>query len=108
MSTETAKHTPGPWRVEDWQYPQTGREHVSVIQNDKDAVAEVLDLWSMDFRAEEKAANARLIAAAPELLESLRLMVDMFERHIDGRPGPDDAATRWDSARAAIAKAEGR
>jgi len=32
-------------------------------------------------------------------------MVDMFERHIEGRPGPDDAADRWDCARAAIEKA---
>lgn len=52
-------------------------------------------------------ANAHLIAAAPELLASLELMVDMFERHIEGRPGPDDAANRWDLARAAIAKARG-
>ena len=51
--------------------------------------------------------HARLIAAAPELLSALRDMGDMFCRHIEGRPGPDDAAQRWDAARAAIAKAEG-
>jgi len=45
---------------------------------------------------------------APELLEMLKLMVDMFERHIEGREGPDDAAIRWDMARAAIAKATGK
>jgi len=54
---------------------------------------------------EELDANTRLIAAAPELLDALRRMVDMFERHIDARPGPDDAADRWDCARAAIEKA---
>jgi hypothetical protein len=47
----------------------------------------------------------RLIAASPDLLESLCEMVDMFERHINGQPGPDDAAARYDRARAAIAKA---
>jgi len=52
-------------------------------------------------------ANARLIAAAPDLLDSLIVMVEMFERHIDGRPGPDDAAQKWDDARDAIARATG-
>jgi len=45
--------------------------------------------------------------AAPELLAALAGMVDMFERHVSGRSGPDDAAARWDAARAAIAKAKG-
>lgn len=56
---------------------------------------------------EEYQANARLISAAPELLEALRLMLSMFEKHICGLPGPDDAADRWDKARAAIDKAMG-
>jgi hypothetical protein len=46
-----------------------------------------------------------LIAHREDLLESLKQMVDMFERHIDGREGPDDAAERWDNARAAISNA---
>jgi hypothetical protein len=48
----------------------------------------------------------RLFVAAPALADSLREMVDMFERHIDGRPGPDDAAARWDRARDALAQAD--
>lgn len=40
-----------------------------------------------------------LTLEARELLTVLRDMVDMFERHIEGLPGPDDAA------RAAIEKA---
>jgi len=50
-------------------------------------------------------ADASLFIAAPDLLESLKDMVDMFERHITGKPGPDDAAERWDRARDAITKA---
>jgi hypothetical protein len=57
------------------------------------------------FVSAENYENARLIAAAPDLLSALESMVDMFERHIDGREGPDDAACRWDAARDAIAKA---
>jgi len=37
-----------------------------------------------------------------ELVHSLRDMVDMFERHIKGQPGPDDAAQRWDRARSIL------
>jgi mono/diheme cytochrome c family protein len=38
---------------------------------------------------------------------ALRGMVEMFEHRIYNRPGPVDAAQRWDAARAAIEKAEG-
>lgn len=41
------------------------------------------------------------------LIAALADMVDMWERHIDGRPGPDDAAARWDQARQALAEATG-
>jgi hypothetical protein len=51
--------------------------------------------------------NPDLLDAAPDMLGALVEMVDMFERHLDGRTGPDDAAQRWDNARAAIAKAKG-
>lgn len=37
------------------------------------------------------------------LLASLVEMEEMFSRRVDGRIGPDDAAERWDRARAAIA-----
>ena len=68
-----SKHTPGPWRVEDWQYPATGREHVPTVQTDTDAIAEALPLWhDTEDREAERLANARLIAAAPELLEALQ------------------------------------
>lgn len=41
------------------------------------------------------------------LVSALKDMVEMFEAHINGEEGPDDAAARWDKARMAIAKAEG-
>lgn len=41
-----------------------------------------------------------------ELLAALKQMVEMFEAHVEGRVGPDDAAARWDNARAAITAAE--
>lgn len=108
-------HTSGPWSCDDFGVI-TGGEHGMT------SVAETYQSkWRHTFTA---AANSRdpllaelvqqakndgqLIAAAPDLLAALRDMVDMFERHIDGRPGPDDAAMRWDAARDAIAKATGQ
>ena len=50
-------------------------------------------------------ANARLIAAAPELLAALQIMVNAYQQHFEVMP------VAWQSfdemARAAIAKAEG-
>jgi hypothetical protein len=54
---------------------------------------------------EENGANARLIAAAPDLLAALKQLVADYE----GVPDPTDADGQsvFDSARAAIAKATG-
>lgn len=56
-------------------------------------------------------ANAAFIVAAvnshQDLVDALRDMTDMFERHLEGDEGPSDAADRWDRARAALAKATG-
>ena len=58
-------HTKGPWRqtdldIEDYSIP--------IKSATNDYVATAHDLWERD---EEVKANARLIAAAPELLEAL-------------------------------------
>ena len=87
--------SPAPWRTEGYK---------NLIVND--ANGNTIAAYPGCGGVEAGQANARLIAAAPRLLESLRLMVDMFERHIDGREGPDDAAARWDMAREAITAAE--
>jgi hypothetical protein len=54
---------------------------------------------------QEALANARLIAAAPEMLEALRAMLGYSERTTDTSCRCVEAE---DKARAAIAKAEGR
>jgi hypothetical protein len=53
---------------------------------------------------ESNIENARLIAAAPELLEALKQMVDSAHPHPVEHPTMTAA---WEVARAAIAKAEG-
>ena len=93
----TKQHTPGPWHVE----PAPNRVHFAV-RNDG---VHVVTGWR------EGAANARLIAAAPELLAALVAIVVNARLTPDQRMGgatdvysvPTDDI---DAARAAITKAE--
>ena len=90
----TADHTPGPWRR---QIIAPTFEHTSIeTANGKLAIARVYS----------RGANARLIAAAPELLEACKLIVSVF----DALPPTSAARTerlQINAARAAIAKATG-
>jgi hypothetical protein len=85
-------HTPGPWEV-GYGWVQT--------------VAEKTPVANFNFYAATE-ANKRLIAAAPELLQALRrLLDDAHAAHRDsGFPGY--MQTSVSAARAAIAKAEGK
>ena len=90
-SSSETKHTPGLWLVD--------TEHnVRVIANDRRAtiIAEVCGAKSNPSTM----ADARLIAAAPQLLAALR---DMLALHLAHHNHPVHGA-----ARAAIAAAEGR
>jgi len=97
METNETKHTPGPWGV--WSI---GGSQVITDNAMGRHLAKIIN------GAPEHEANARLIAAAPELLEALELALQ----------GLDIAATKQlpefigfvltaDKARAAIAKARG-
>ena len=93
-------HTPGPWRVENWIY-QNAREVVT-IQTDKDAIATACNLWrNGDDSTFEVMANARLIAAAPDLLAALE------ELCADKYLADPINADRMGKAKAAIAKVKG-
>ena len=81
-----SKHTPGPWAISDYK---DGRYSI-VIDN------EGFDVAKVDYPNQE--ANALLIAAAPELLEALKLA-----KQIIGHP--DDMASKFISD--VIAKATG-
>lgn len=60
----TAQPTPGPWLVSPF---------VARVDNPKDNLPICALLWPTDERSEEETeANARLIAAAPDLLEAAR------------------------------------
>lgn len=88
-----SKHTPGPWVKKGIHW--TGKNNEIVFVSNGPAFGSESDF-------ESAKANARLIAAAPELLEALE---DLCECILETR-GPS-ATLALKSARAAIAKAKG-
>ncbi len=95
-----AKHTPGPWIVSD------SSEGLCITMEHGVRIAELYGVPS-GRAPETPEANARLIAAAPELLEALRLMlipVDALGNH-GGEWGYSSRHAQ--AARAAILKATG-
>lgn len=102
------KHTPGPWRLTE-SILEDGRPFFSIAGADR------VDLGYLSLRsAEELTANARLIAAAPDLLEALEAVIDDLSGGIQdcidnggSEAWISEADTRLKNARAAIAKARG-
>ncbi len=101
---QKAAHTPGPWIAD------LGEAYRVRAQQDGGQVAIMMSLKGQHGLAgrrsgDEVAANARLIAAAPDLLEALIAITNQLERIGDTREHKDGAFIR--DARAAIAKATG-
>ena len=98
-----SKYTPGPWIDNYFDDTQicinSGYELVAVV-------------YSYDEKKEEGNANARLIAASPDLLKALGELVHLhlceLEGLVAGSPTPDEWITAVDKAEVAINKAEGR
>jgi hypothetical protein len=94
------QHTPGPWELAE----RSGRSdsRLAAVLNDAESDAYII-ISASD--PDEESANARLIAAAPELLDALRQVV------IEATESPNSDANRLELilelARAAIAKATG-
>jgi hypothetical protein len=101
-------HTPGPWHVCGAErggcicghvWDATGNVHVASatalnMVNPDDLESQEVCVHDVD----ETKANARLIAAAPDMLAALKAVVAIADRRTD----------EFDAARAAIAKAEGK
>jgi hypothetical protein len=88
------KHTPGPWVVD-----PAVRQGFTVYAPKEGFIVGTQDEEGR-YGAIESEANARLISAAPDLLDAL-LMVLGDPNALDGRP------RTYEYARAAIAKATG-
>ncbi|KKM83064.1 hypothetical protein LCGC14_1313170 [marine sediment metagenome] len=66
----TDKHTSGPWRAEDHGEIQAHRGRMVTIRDSRNIHIATVDGLDASVRGQEL-ANARLIAAAPELLKAL-------------------------------------
>jgi len=86
-----SEHTPGPW-IEVGRYIETDR-HI------------ICEMFSAASR-EERDANQRLIAAAPELLEALKALMHEVDESGNGYAKDFGWPVAVGKARAAIAKAE--
>jgi hypothetical protein len=98
-----SKHTPGPWRY--WTQSRAGRGEDTCTFVSADST-EVLRAVTKTITE----ADADLIAAAPDLLEALKLVMPALEhmRLQWPRSEFDDSIDIVANARTAIAKAEGR
>ena len=94
-----SKYTPGPWFFSE----PIGAEHAEVRDKDGRRIAVTIGGYPMRTRTED--ANARLIAAAPELLEALEELSLLMDDVRNGEYTPDHLTTQ--PACAAIAKAKG-
>ena len=115
-TTKTA-HTPGPWVPDaqrtEWHRdgrPKSGVLGTAVMKWVGDSGHPVA--WvhpkSAAFPWEGESmgdvvADARLIAAAPDLLTSAKALIDLLNDDMD-----EEQCAAWDAVHAAIAKAEGR
>jgi hypothetical protein len=90
----SAKHTLGPWKYT----PST-----NLVEGCIESGAQEYEVCTVSDNNSnpQNVANARLIAAAPDLLEALLLMVDNFG------PTPSELIRGLGPARAAIARARG-
>ena len=93
MNNRETSHTPGPWEV--------FASHAGLYVIDS---AEQGAICKIEWCLEDE-SNARLIAAAPRLLDALKRLWLYFGVRCDGTPRD---WTEWREARAAIDKAEGR
>lgn len=90
----TTKHTPGPWSTE---VDRKKALEINIVSGNRPFVATA---WPANHPDKEQEANARLIAAAPDLLKALEELLEVTDFH-------ELYGSRTEAARAAIAKATG-
>lgn len=90
------EHTPGPWKVQQMKYGFA-----------------ITDQEGYEISPTRNISDARLIAAAPELLAALEAVIEWYDMEADHSIEPDfykrmaSCQVSEDMAREAIAKAKG-
>lgn len=102
-------HTPGPWFARGTDIPKSRRYSIMSFTGHKEdnGAARVGGVDTCHVTKDQALANARLIAAAPDLLWALKKAVADYGR--DGGPWnvPNEPGAWLSMARSAIADAEG-
>jgi hypothetical protein len=106
-----SKHTPGPWELREYKQEKVVSSWNVHIGEYQVHIFPYKRIYSDDrqlsgfVQDDQVMADAHLIAAAPELLEALKALETMTERHrLSGYPISDAQK----AARAAIERAEGK
>lgn len=97
-------YTKGPWEIDDWNGDRLVRSYTNVNKNDE-LIAEIFGL------KKQRLANAKLIAAAPELLEALQILLKEQPKASsisNGEVDPMSYSMAIKIAKQAIAKATGK
>lgn len=76
-----SKHTPGPWLMVEAEI--IGRDYLAIMQSklkEKEGPYPLIcEITNMIHKTEEDVSNARLIAAAPDMLEALEEVIKSLE-----------------------------
>ena len=101
----TAKHTPGPWKVDESEHHAVGGERIYKVITDRPMGGLVAGVSAWWVDTESARHNAHLIAAAPAMYEALQRLFN----------GNVDCGTYWQidvsdiqAAKQALAQAEGK
>lgn len=100
------KHTPGPWEA--WDWGKDGKVGVGKAYGNESDICSMSNDTSRTFS--EDIANARLISAAPDLLEALEELLSIGSVFISAIEANDPSVDfeNWEAkARTAIARARG-
>ena len=99
--------TPGPWRVAENLFGNTASYEVYTNIETKSGKGGYTRICQITPR--DQKANARLIAAAPDLLAATEAWVAAMKGWLDGNPpkSPEESRAIYDAAVAALKKARG-
>lgn len=100
-------HSPGPWEIDE-RFVAADPKHANYRIFAANQICELTKPQGFYRSPAETEANARLIAAAPELLQALSMLlnIDEYADRFNGKPMANSDTCRINAmARAAIAKA---
>lgn len=102
--SETASHTPGPWRI-DHNGKDPEEETPRIKGGEAEDAPNVAFIPAYEEPWQRMQANARLIASAPELLSEVRQIAAIAAGMLESDGVSPDWSVVLRDARAAIAKA---